>query len=46
MFCAMAAGLALTASGLATACTPGAASPARPGLTGRTAQSAAICCDV
>jgi hypothetical protein len=41
MFCAVAAGFALTASGLATAC---AASAARPSLSGRTAQSAIICC--
>ena len=43
MFCAVAAGFALTASGLATAC---AASVARPSLSGRTAQSAIICCAV
>ena len=38
MFCVVAAGLAL-----ATACAAGAA---RPGLSGRTAQSAIICCGV
>jgi len=43
MFCALTAGLALTASSLATAC---AASAARPSLAGRTAPSAIICCDV
>ena len=44
MFCAVAAGFALIASGLATACAAGAASAARPGLSGRTAQSAITCC--
>jgi hypothetical protein len=43
MFCAVAAGFALTASGLATAC---AASAARPSLSGRTVQSTIICCGV
>ena len=41
MFCVVAAGLAL-----ATACAAGAAGAARPGLSGRTAQSAIICCGV
>ena len=47
MFCAVAAGFALIASGLATACAAGAASAARPGLSGRTAQSTtSVCCGV
>ena len=41
MFCAVAAGLALVASGLATGCAAGAV---RTSLSGRTAQSAIICC--
>jgi hypothetical protein len=46
MFGAVAAGLALTASGLATACTAGAASAARPSLSSRTAPSATTCCSL
>jgi hypothetical protein len=48
MFCAVAAGFALTASGLATACaaSTGAASTAGPSLAGRTAQSAITCCSL
>jgi len=42
-FGAVAAGFALTASGLAPAC---ATSAARPGLSGRAAQPATICCGV
>ena len=38
------ADLLLIASGLATACATGAAGAARPSLSGRTAQSAIICC--
>ena len=41
MFCAVAAGFALIASGLVTGCAAGAV---RPSLSGRTAQSAIICC--
>ena len=41
MFCAVAAGFALIFSGLATGCAAGAV---RPSLSGRTAQSAIICC--
>ena len=41
MFCAVAAGFALISSGLATGCAAGAV---RPSLSGRTAQSAIICC--
>ena len=41
MFCAVTAGFALIASGLATGCAAGAV---RPSVSGRTAQSAIICC--
>jgi hypothetical protein len=48
MFCAVAAGLALTASGLTTACSAGtgAAGTGRPSVAGRTAPSAITCCSL